>query len=196
MREKLITQIEQAKTWFFTRDRREQTLLFSMVLLGFFIFFYISVTSVSGSLRESESRVAKLKQALDTVTEIRKRYISLKDKQKGIEASFSEMKWDQSEGEMTYLEGLKSRLLAGSESQNERFKIEPLAIVPFGDKYERAQFKLTVSVTDLNALVGFLSEISHGNRPLLITRVRVERRPAGDSLSVQLDISSIRAKAA
>ncbi|GEM_PF-3685684 len=196
MRQKLLIYTDQAKNWYLSRDKREQTLLLSMALLGVFIFFYISVSSVSGALRERESRVAKLKQDLDTVTEIRKRYISLKDKQKGIEASFSEMKWDQSEGEMTYLEGLKSRLLAGSESQNERFRIEPLTTVPFGEKYERAQFKLTVSVTDLNALVGFLSEISHGNRPLLITRVRVERRPAGDSLSVQLDISSIRAKVA
>lgn len=196
MREKLLTYYQRFKIWYDSREKREQLLLLSMVGVVLCMFSYAIVSSLTSSLNERESRVAKLQQDLDTVTEIRKRYISLKEKQKGIEASFSELQWDQNEGEMTYLEGLKTNLLAGAESQTERFRIEPLATVPFGDKYERAQFKLTITVTDLAALVGFLSELSHGNRPLLITRVRVERRPAGDALSVQLDISSIRVKVA
>jgi hypothetical protein len=196
MREKLLTYYQKLKIWYDSREKREQILLLSMVGIVVFMFGYVIVSSLSSSLNERKARVAKLQQDLDTVTEIRKRYISLKEKQKGIEASFSEMQWDQNEGEMTYLEGLKTKLLAGAESQTDRFRIEPLATVPFGDKYERAQFKLTITVTDLSALVGFLSELSHGNRPLLITRLRVERRPAGDALSVQLDISSIRVKAA
>lgn len=196
MREKFLVLIDRIKVWYSARDKRERILLFSMVGITGFICLYIVITSIANSLSDREARVAKLKQDLDTVTEIRKRFISLKEKQKGIEASFSEMQWDQTEGEMTYLEELKTRLLAGAESQAERFRIEPLATVPFGDKYERAQFKLAITVTDLNALVGFLSEISHGNRPLLITKIRIERRPAGDALSVQLELSSIRVKSA
>lgn len=47
---------------------------------------------------------------------------------------------------------------------------------------------------DLGRLVQFLEELVQGKKPFVAPSLDIKRRPAGDSLDVELEVSSLRRK--
>ena len=198
---KLITKlINDGFTWYRSRSSREQQLVLGMGLAGILTVLVMTEMTISNYISTEQLRVAEFKRQIDTATEAVKRFSELQQKRKLIEASFSQLKWkdagDGDQGEMSYLEGLNGKFLKVQEGTrpDDRFRIEPLAVVPFGKEYDRGQFRISFPTSKLDQLSSFLSELSHGEKPLLVTRLRVERRASGDALAVQVDVSSIRQK--
>lgn len=190
----------QSLDWYESRSKREQQLVLLMIVCGLITVIVMLQVSATNIIKNEKLKAAELKKQVDTATEASRRYSELLLKRKAVEAAFSQLTWkesgDNAQGEMSYLESLNAKLLKVQESgrPDDRFKIDPQAVVPFGKEYDRAQFRILFPVSKLEQLVSFLSELSHGDKPLLVTRLRVERRPSNDALTVQVDVSSVRQK--
>lgn len=200
MRELIKKLTAQSSTWYTTRSKREQNLVLAMIACGIIILVVTAQVSITSFIKSENQRTSELKKQVDTATEAARRYSDLLQKRKAVEAAFSQLTWKESgesaQGEMSYLESLNAKFLKVQEATrpDDRFRIDPQAVVPFGKEYDRAQFRISFPVSKLEQLATFLSELSNGEKPLLVTRLRVERRPSGDALSVQVDVSSVRQK--
>jgi hypothetical protein len=53
-------------------------------------------------------------------------------------------------------------------------------------------FSVRFSTANLETLIGFLQELVHGQRPLILGRLSLQKSRIGDRFDVDLDVSNLR----
>jgi hypothetical protein len=182
--EKLSAQLrESAKKL----SRREKIL----VLLGGLFVAVSAGNVVYGPIREAftaqESRYEETAQQLQYVAAALSRFQKLRIRRDEIEKDFREVEIE--EGALSYLEDLVKTKAGVVNPQ-----ISPRDIRDFGSEYEQAPFLIRFPIVDLARLVQFLEELVQGKKPFILASLDIKRRPAGDSLDVELEVSSLRRK--
>ena len=134
-----------------------------------------------------ETRYDETAQQLQYVAAALSRYQKLQVRRDEIERDFREVEIE--EGALSYLEDLVKTKAGVVNPQ-----ISPRDIRDFGSEYEQAPFLIRFPIVDLNRLVQFLEELVQGKKPFILASLDIKRRPAGDSLDIELEVSSLRRK--
>jgi len=163
-------------------------------LLVLFAVIFVAVSALNliyGPIRDAlvrqEDRYNETTQQLQYVAAALSRYQKLQIRRDEIEREFREVEIE--EGALSYLEELVKTKAGVVNPQ-----ISPRDIREFGSEYEQAPFSIKFPIVDLNRLVQFLEELVQGKKPFILASLDIKRRPAGDSLDVELEVSSLRRK--
>lgn len=179
---------ELAKRYITGLSARERVLLIAAIIVVVVLAISSIVPAISQAFSKQSADIEAFNKQMSLVVESLGRYSKLEARRKEIEDAYREV--EISEGILTYLEQLiKSK--AGIEQGH---SINPRETRPFGNKFEQASVTVKFTIVDLKRLVQFLEELVHGSKPFILGRLEIKRRPAGDSLEVELDVSSIREK--
>lgn len=171
-------------------SKREQAIIFLALLMGIGTVFYTVYEPVARAFAAQETRLEDLSSEMDRVALAIARYAKLRTKRDEIERQNKEVEF--SEGVLSYIEGLL-RDKAGVTSGHQ---INPREPKPFGADYEQVPVSVRFPIVDMQRLVSFLEAVVHGEKPLILTSLDIKRRPAGDSLDVELEVTSLRRKSA
>jgi hypothetical protein len=182
--EKLLAQLREGSK---KLSRREKIL----VLLGGLFVLVSAGNIVYEPVREAfiaqETRYDETAQQLQYVAAALSRYQKLQVRRDEIEKDFREVEIE--EGALSYLEDLVKTKAGVVNPQ-----ISPRDIREFGSEYEQAPFLIRFPIVDLSRLVQFLEELVQGKKPFILASLDIKRRPAGDSLDIELEVSSLRRK--
>lgn len=192
MQQQLATHIEKltvaSRQYFATLSSRERVLvaICGVAVLVSALYLIYAPIEESFAAQERELNDATLK--LQNVAAALTRYQKLRARREEVEREFREV--EISEGALSYLEELVKTKAGVLNPQ-----INPRDIRDFGSQYEQAPFQIRFPIVDLTRLVQFLETLVKGPKPFILASLDIKRRPAGDSLDVELEVSSIRKKA-
>ena len=182
-----LTQLKKNAAEYFKKlSKREKTIITVAVCMGFVTVGYQIYQPVRIAFESQSERLTGVQRDMESVSLALARYSKLKARQQAIENAYKEV--EIKEGALSHLENLV-RTKAGITSG---FTIKDKPVREFGGGYEQAPFSVRFVITDLPRLVDFLKEIVVGQRPLILANLDVTRRPAGDSVEVEMEVSSIR----
>ncbi len=187
--ERFSKYLEAALQKFATLSERERLLIIGSAA----VIFSLAATQLiasSISLFETQSRSITLaEEDIRTLPTVLERYTRLRARRDAIETQYRQVA--MKEGALSYIEELiKSKL----KLVRPNFDIKDPAARPFGGQFEQLPYILKLSTTDIDALVDFLKEIVEGAKPLILSRLELQRRAGSERLEVEMDISSIRLK--
>lgn len=157
--------------------------LFLAVVLSYAIY-----QPLTKAFEEQAHRLEEAGRDMQDVTVALDRYFKLKRQKELIEGRFKEIEMD---------EGVRSLLVNIIESKagipNGQYEINSSDAREFGSGYEETPFRIKFTTVDYTRLVGFLTEIVSGQKPLILTRLEIRKRSSPDgSLDINLDVSAIR----
>lgn len=167
-------------------SKREKVIILVAGVMVIGTLIYSIYQPMERAFEEQQVKIDDTAQELERTTIALARYAKLKTKRDEIERSNREVEF--SEGVLTYIEELL-KTKAGVVSNPQ---INPREPKPFGEMYEQAPVSVRFPIVDLKRLTEFLEELVYGKKPLILSSVEIRRRPAGDSVDVELEVSSLR----
>jgi type II secretory pathway component PulM len=183
-----LEKLSLAATRYFSKlSARERVLVaicgFAVLASALYLVYAAIEESFANQERELNDTTLKLQNVAAALT----RYQKLRARREEVERAFREV--EISEGALSYLEELVKTKAGVLNPQ-----INPRDIRDFGSQYEQAPFQIRFPIVDLARLVQFLETLVKGPKPFILASLDIKRRPAGDSLDVELEVSSIRKK--
>ncbi len=145
--------------------------------------------AVASYFEDQSVRLTQLETRLGSTNSHLQKYLDLKARRDAIESRYREV--EIQEGALSHLENLiktKAGIAQGL------FTIRDSPASPFGGNYEQLPFMVKFNTTNLQALVDFLREVTEGPKPLVLSRLDLNRRRGSDRLDVEVALSSIRRK--
>lgn len=169
-------------------SQREKMMLAGGILILLGTCLYMVYEPVRDAFQDQTHRFEDLTRQMDNVSLALKRYLKLKNRREAIEALYKEV--EISEGVRTLLANLvetKAGIALG------QYEIKQNDEHEFGKGYMQSSFKISFVITDYARLIGFLSEVVSGPKPLILQGLEIRRRSTNDgSLEISLDVSTIR----
>ena len=178
-----ITQLKEHVRKLSTRERTIISVAAAMIA---FTILYQAFLPVRDAFRRQAKEITNLEEQMSLVSATLAKYSRLKSRQAAIETAYKEVEFK--EGELSYLDNLiKSK--AGIPSGGQ-INIKPTR--EFGGSYQQSPFNIKFVITDYPRLIEFLKEVAQGSRPMILSGLDIKKRPAGDALEVELDVSSVK----
>ena len=140
---------------------------------------------VRNAFQDQARRAERIQEQLKPVSTAIARYSRLKARKAAIELAYKEV--EIKEGMLSNLENLV-RNQAGISSG---FTIHDRPEKTIGDNYRQAPFSIKFVITDFPRLISFLKELVHGEHPMILTKLDLKKRPAGDALEVEMEVNSV-----
>ncbi len=165
---------------------REKVIIAVAILMILISIIYPLQQEIRSAFSAQDRTWSELEDESKKVAASLARYAKLKNRQAAIELSYKEV--EIKEGALSYLENLV-RNKAGIASG---FTIRDRPPREFAGSYEQTPFTIKFVITDYPRLIEFLKEITHGQHPMLLAGINVKKRPAGDALEVEIDVSGVR----
>lgn len=180
-------QIQQASQYFAKLSGREKILVLVAAIGILFSGAYLIYSPIEEAFLEQSRQLEDTARNLQNVSAALARYKKLGARREEVEREFREV--EIAEGALSYLEELVKTKAGVLNPQ-----ISPKDMRDFGSEYEQAPFLIRFPIVDLARLVQFLETLVNGPKPFILASLDIKRRPAGDSLDVELEVSSIRRK--
>lgn len=180
--------VRGARTQWEKLSPREQ-----FILLGLFIFLFSTATYLLGGQLSTafSTQAAQLAEAelnLKRTTILLDKYGKLSAKRTSIQNRYLQLEVKEGEGARTLLD----KLLRAKAGTTTNLSIVDGQRKAFTGEFERFPLTVKFQTADLTSLVNFLYEAIYGPRPLLVSRLEIQRNRAGDRLDVDLDVSSLQ----
>ena len=141
---------------------------------------------IRAAFQAQSEQLASIEESMKSVGPNVERYLKLKQRRDAIEEEYKEVEFK--EGALSHLENLV-RTKAGITSG---FTIKDNPPREFGGNYEQTLFSIKLTTTNLQTLIDFLNETINGQRPLIVSKVDIQKSKFADRLEVDVDASSIR----
>lgn len=183
---KILEARQQVVSAYVKLSSREKIGVWVAALVVVYFAFDMIYAPLAASFDKQVFELQKVDQDLKTVTIQLARYRDLKQRFSVIEEQFK--KAPPAEGVLSYIDSLLS---SKAQLRSGQYSIQPNARRPLGEQFEQLPFTIKFDITDLAALVTFLKELIHGDKPLLVTRLDINKSRRLDKLSVLIDVSSI-----
>lgn len=172
--------------WFRNLTIREKQGIALMAGFVLFVVIYVLAQNVSSTFASIDQELSAANEELTQVSTLLAQYSKVKTQRDTIENEFRSVEFK--EGELTYLEDLIRHKL----NLNGGFSITPKSTSRFGANYEQHLFTVKFTINDLKLVMEFLTEIVSGSQPLLLTRLDIRVTRNGESLDIDMDVSSIK----
>lgn len=144
---------------------------------------------IAAYFNEQALRLNQVEARLGETTNSLQKYLDLKARRDAIESRYREVAVQ--DDAVSHLENL---IKTKAGIQQGLFTIRDSPANPFGGNYEQLPFSVKFNTTNLQALVDFLREVTEGPKPLVLSRLDLNRRRGSDRLDVEISLSSIRRK--
>jgi hypothetical protein len=141
------------------------------------------VAPILGAFSAQSKALSELKNTYAVTPKILERYAVLVSRRKDIDAFYS--KADLSTEPLAYLEGLLKDVAKASSNYN----VTPREGVQLGSKYAHKFFVVNFQTASYENLVAFLSALTSGKQPMLISQINLDQRGGNEALNVQLEVS-------
>ena len=165
---------------------REKGLLAVAVFVGFIMLSYKVVTDIKTAFAEQTAAIEALNQSQAEVIQNLGRFTVLNARKTQIETDYAKV--EIQEGARSYLENLvRTKALVSTG-----YTIKDMPVSEFGGDFELAPFSIKFTANTLQALTDFLTEIVHGQHPVVLTELDFRKARGGERMEVSLDISSIK----
>jgi type II secretory pathway component PulM len=145
------------------------------------------IEPVVAAFAEQSKKIDSLKNTYSVAPDILDRYSKLVVRRKEIDSFYSQA--DLSADPLSYLEGLLKDTAQAAGS----YEVAPRQGMQLGGKYSHKFFLVKFKTASYENLVAFLKAITSGKQPMLISQIDLDKQGAGDSLSVQLEVSGFEA---
>ncbi len=166
--------------------QREKVIIVVAATVSVFMLSYQIYEPIRRLCREQTEQMVALESSMKTVAPGIERYVKLRARRDSIEEEYREVEFK--EGALSHLENLvrnKAGITAG-------FTIKDNPPKEFGGNYEQTLFNIKFTTTNLETLVEFLKELTYGAKPLVVSKVDIQKSKFADRLEVDVDASSIR----
>lgn len=176
----------KAQAGFKSLSRREQALICGGIATLFLMGIYSVYEPVREAFDRQELALVEAEGRSKGVSGTLERYMKLKARRDAIEGRYRMIEFE--EGALSYLETMirtKAMVTSG-------FTIKDGPPRPFGKNHEQVPFSVRFSTANLETLIGFLQELVHGPRPLILGRLSLQKSRIGDRFDVDLDVSNLR----
>ncbi len=177
---------QSALTKFQALTKREKGIIILAVLVAISMLLYQIYEPIREAFRRQDERLASLELNMKGVGTSIERYMKLKARRDKIEADYKGIEFK--EGALSHLETMV-RSKAGITNG---FTIKDSQPKEFAGSYEQTPFNIKFTTVSLDTLVEFLKELTHGPRPLIVSKVDLQKSKFADRLEVDIDASSIR----
>ena len=185
-------QLEKYRTaavaWATKLSKRERLLIGLPIPIVLVILIYSLLYSpIAEAFATQQQEVEAAQLEIKSVALLLEKFKVLRSRRQELETRYREI--EIKEGGLTLLESL---IRAKLDPPPGSFTIKEGGAPSreFGGNYEQQNFVVDFTTGDLGKLVGFLQEVVHGSKPLILKRL--EMRKQGERLHVVLDVSSIR----
>ncbi len=185
--EALRPHIKHGKEYYAKLSGRERVLVLFGALALSISALYLVYSPIEEAFVIQSQALNDVSLKLQNVSAALARHQKLRARREEVEREFREV--EIAEGALSYLEELVKTKAGVLNPQ-----ISPRDIREFGSDYEQAPFLIRFPIVDLARLVQFLETLVNGPKPFILASLDIKRRPAGDSLDVELEVSSIRRK--
>ncbi len=165
------------------REKQGIALMFGFVV---FVMVYVLARNISSTFASIDQELSAANEELSQVSTLLAQYGKVRMQRDTIESEFRSVEFK--EGELTYLEDMIRHKL----NLNSGFSITPKSTSKFGANYEQHLFTVKFAINDLKLVMDFLTEVVSGSQPLLLTRLDIRVTRNGQSLDVDMDVSSIK----
>jgi Flp pilus assembly pilin Flp len=165
---------------------REKAIIAVAVAVAIAMLLYRIYEPINRIFTSQNDRIATLEAQLKALPPSIERYAKLKARRDAIEEEYKSV--DFKEGALSYLENL----VRNTDGVQPGFTIKDNPPKEFGGNYEQTLFQIKFISTNLESLVNFLKEVIHGSRPLIISKIDIQKSKYADRLEVDIDASSIR----
>lgn len=167
---------------------RERSII-GVLLVGLAVAaLYWFATQVQTLFAAQAERLTAAESAVEKLDDNLGRYVKLKAHRDEIERTYRGV--EIKEGVYAHIEGLLRTKLGLSSG----FTIKDSPAKDIGRNFEQTTYTVDLEVGGIQAIVEFLSEVVHGPRPLLLSRLEIRKTPRGDKLIVGFDVINIREK--
>lgn len=170
--------------WFTSLSHRERLLVVGagIVLTG--LATYNGMETVYGAFSRQSAVQAKLEQDIRTVTNQLAQYRRLKNHKESIEQRYEKIQIKR--GVREHIDSLIRNVAKATPKS-----ITTGATDSFGS-FEQTKLSVKFDSDNLENIVQLLEELTHGNQPVILSKLEITRDYRGTKLEVELDISSIR----
>lgn len=159
----------------------------ALIFLFFTVVYPTFIEPVFLAFAEQSKRIESLQNTYSVTPDILDRYSKLVTRRKEIDSFYTQA--DLSADPLSYLEGLLKETAQAAGS----YEVTPRQGIQLGDKYTHKFFMVKFKTASYENLVAFLKAITAGKQPMLISQINIDKQGAGDSLSVQLEVSGFEA---
>lgn len=166
--------------------QREKIIIYVSLVVVAFMGLYQVYEPVRRVFTQQMQQISDLEAVMKNVGPSVERYVKFKARRDSIEEEYKEVEFK--EGALSHLETLV-RNKAGISTG---FTIKDTPPREFGGNYEQTLFSIRFTTTNLQALIDFLQELIHGSRPLIVSKIDIQKSRFADRLEVEVDASSIR----
>lgn len=176
----------QVKDWFKSLSSREQLMVVvGVIILTLMLLPYIYTPIFNAYVRqENRSRDTGLQVA--SLPSVLERYVKFEKRLQATEDHYKSIVMDQ--GGISYIESLIKNKAGLSSGYN----IKDLPPSQFAEQYEQAPFQISFKISDYKRLIEFLDGVIHGERPLVLSNLKLRKARRGDHIAVEAVISIIR----
>jgi len=177
------------KSWEYLRKltSREKAIIAVCVVSLSVFGLYKVYEPVKASFDRQSTQLANLQTNSETVTYLLNRHLELSTRKHEIEEAYQQIAGRG--GILSYIENVIKEKMAIEQSD---FEIREQPTRSFAGDFEQAPFLLRFTTQDVPKFVDFLTELVHGERPLIISRLGLRKNRAGDAFEVEIDVSSLR----
>ena len=167
-------------------SRREHAMIAGAALVLVFTLCYLVYEPIQDAFDAQAVALAEAQGRTRTIGGTLEGYLKLKARRDLIESRYREVEFK--EGALSHIENLiRTKALVTSG-----YTIKDNTPRPFGGSYEQVPYSVRFQISSLSALLDFLKEVVHGPRPLILSRLELQKSRIGDRLDVDLDVSSLR----
>jgi type II secretory pathway component PulM len=175
---------EKLKKFWTQRTLRERIVaVVAALFLGFTVLYPLLVEPVLIAFADQSREIDSLKKTYDVAPDTLDRYSKLLARRRDIEAFYNQA--DLSADPLSYLEGLLKNTAQAAGSYN----VTPREGIQLGGKYTTKFFAVNFQTGSYENLVSFLNAVTSGKQPMLISQINIDKRGAGETINVQLEVS-------
>lgn len=183
--QRIQPQLERLGTWLRGLSARERNIVLGGGLaLLLFLSYYLIFESLLPKFHEQSTQLATHEEELRKLPGFIARYVQLKAQLGQMEATFQVN--NSNLDVPAYVERI-ARNFPSLDRVNISARGAPTKL---GQDFQQTGFKVNFATADVAALVQFLEKTIHGDHPLLVTRVDVQR--ASNTLHIGIEMSHIQ----
>jgi type II secretory pathway component PulM len=175
------------KFWSQRTPRERVVAVVATLFVAITVLYPILVEPVFAAFAEQSQEIDSLKKTYDVTPDTLDRYSKLLARKKDIEAFYSQA--DLSADPLSYLENLLKNTAQAAGSYN----VTPREGIQLGGKYTTKFFAVNFQTGSYENLVSFLGAVTSGKQPMLISQINIDKRGAGETINVQLEVSGFEA---
>ena len=177
---------QSALTKFKALTQREKIIIIVAVCAAVFMGLYQIYEPIRESFKAQTAKLVTLDENMRGVGVSIERYMKLKARRDKIEAEYKGIEFK--EGALSHLE----TMLRSKSGITNGFQIKDNQPKEFAGNYEQTPFNIKFTTVSLDSLIDFLKELTHGPRPLIVSKIDLQKSKFADRLEVDIDASSIK----